>query len=140
MTMPTTPNYFALQYPTFQPAMRNILSITQSFPAVITTTFDGVNPGVNQYQNGMVMSLNIPYSYGMQGANQFQGPITVVSPTSFSMLIDTTLMDPFVIPTGQPANFATPATVVNVGETNDNLRWSVQNVLPYPLSNINPIE
>jgi hypothetical protein len=138
--MITTPNYFAIPFPTFQPAMRNILSITNSNPAVIVTTFDGINPGVNQYQNGMIMRLHIPYSYGLQGANLFEAPITVIDSTSFSMPIDTTLMDPFMVPTGQPNNFATPATVVNVGETNNNLRWSVQNVLPYPLSNLDPIE
>jgi len=106
----------------------------------VTTTFDGINPAPNDYQNGMIVRLNIPYSYGLQGANQFQGVVTVISPTTFSLPIDTTLMDPFVVPTGQPANFATPPTVVNVGETNDNLKWSVQNVLPYPLNRLNPIE
>lgn len=136
----TTPNYFAIQFPTFQPAMRNILSITQSDPAIITTTFDGTTPGVHQYQTGMICSLNIPYSYGMQGANQFQSPITVTSETTFTMPIDTTQMDPFVVPTGQPVNFGTPPTVVNVGQTNENLRYAVQNVLPYPLNNLNPIE
>ena len=137
----TTPNYFALQYPSFQPAMRNILSITNAFPAVITTTFDGSTAGVNQYQNGMIVRLRIPYSYGMQGADQFEGPVTVISTTSFSLPIDTTLFEPFAVPTGAPVNFGTPAVVVNVGETNDNLRWSQQNVLPYPLVDFsNPIE
>jgi hypothetical protein len=136
----TTPNYFVVTNPTFQPAQQNILSITNANPAVITTTMDGINPSINNYQTGMIMRLNIPYTWGMQQANQFKAPITVLTSSTFSMPVDTTLMDQFVVPTGQPTSFGTPATVVNVGETNDNLRWAVQNILPYPLNNLNPIE
>ena len=140
MPIPTTPNYFSLPFPTFQPAQRNILSITQSFPAVVTTTFDGTSPGDNQYTSGMIVSFRIPYMWGMTALDTQQAVITVISPSSFSVPIDTTLYEPFVVPTGQPSSYATPAQVVNVGEINDNLRGSVQNVLPYPLGPLNPIE
>lgn len=135
----TTPNYFSLPYPSFQPAMRNILSITQSFPATITTTFDGTNPGDHQYITGLVCRLRIPYGWGMEQADQFESPITVTSPTTFTMPIDTTMFAPFVVPTGQPTSFATPAVVVNVGEINTLLVGAQQNVLPYPLGPLNPV-
>ena len=76
--------------PIFQRAMRVISSITNAFPAVVTTTTN------HQYITGMVVRLNIPMGYGMQQANQQQGLITVLSNTTFSIDIDTTLMDPFL--------------------------------------------
>ena len=41
----------AYPFPVFQPAMRVISSITNGFPAVVTTTFD------HQYISGTVMRL-----------------------------------------------------------------------------------
>jgi hypothetical protein len=40
--------------------MRNILSITQDENALVTTTFDGINPGDHQYSTGLIIRLNIP--------------------------------------------------------------------------------
>jgi hypothetical protein len=132
MTTPNTQNYYAVQFPTFQRAMRNILSITQAEQALITTTFDGINPGDHQYSTGLTVRLIIPNGFGMTQANQLEGPITVVNDTQFTMPIDTTNFDAFAIPPRNPGNYGTPAQVVPVGEVNDILTMATQNVLPYP--------
>jgi len=85
--------------PIFQRAMRVISTITQANPAVITTTTN------HQYISGMIVRLNIPKGFGMQQVNQKQGEITVLSDTTFSIDIDTTLMDPFL-------------SLINAGTTN----------------------
>jgi hypothetical protein len=126
-------NFYAVQYPTFQRAMRNILSITQAFPAVITTTFDGVNPGAHDYATGLIARIDIPLGFGMEQANEFLAPITVTSPSTFTMPIDTRNFDAFAIPLfGPPGKFGTPAQVVPVGQINELLTMATVNVLPYP--------
>jgi len=116
----------AVQTPIFQPAMRLITAMTNSYPVVITTSFD------HQYITGTVIRLDIPQADGMQEANQFVGPILVLSPTTFSMDLDTTSFGVFAIPAPTPANFHifTCAQAVPIAESNDILSAAVQNVLP----------
>jgi hypothetical protein len=124
------PGYYSLVNPVYTPAMRNILSITNDFPAVVTTTFDGVVPGDNGYLTGLIVRLIIPPNFGMTQANQLLGTITVISTSQFSITIDTTSFDPFVIPTTQPGSNYTAAQVVPVGEVNSQLTQATFNVLP----------
>lgn len=130
MPLPNTPNYFTLQFPSYQPAMREILSITQSNPVVVTTTFDGTNPGNNQYITGLVVRLYIPEGFGMPEINKKVRAITVLSDSTFSMDIDSTNFTPFVVPAYNPGHFGTPAQVAVIGEVNSLLLGAVQNVLP----------
>lgn len=134
--MPNTPNYYAQQSPVFQRAMRNILSITQAENALVTTTFDGVNPGNHNYSTGLIARLYVPNGFGMTQANRLQGIVTKVNDTQFTITIDTTTFDAFVVPSYQPGAFGTPAQVVPVGEISSILTQATQNVLngiPYPL-------
>jgi len=124
--------YYAVENPTFQRAMRNILSITQATQALITTTFDGTTPGNHDYLDGLIIRLYIPSGFGMTQANQLAGTVTVVNDTQFTVTIDTTNFDPFVVPSERPGAFFTPAQVVPVGEINSTLVNATQNVLPYP--------
>src|SRR5208282_3849876 len=133
MPIPNTPNYYAVQNPVFQRAMRNILSITQDINALVTTTFDGVNPGNHQYSTGLIARLYVPNGFGMVQANALEGTISVVNDTQFTITIDTTTFDAFVIPTYTPGKFGTPAQVVPVGEENSILTEATQNILnPFP--------
>jgi hypothetical protein len=109
--------------------MRNILSLTNSPQVLVTTTFDGVNPGPHNYSTGLIARLNIPSGFGMDRANQFYGPITVVNDTQFTMPLDTTTMDPFVVPSYEPGHFGTPAVVTPIGEVASILTEATQNVL-----------
>jgi hypothetical protein len=132
----TTPNFYAQPFPTFQRAMRNILSITQDEEALVTTTFDGINPGNHNYSTGLIARLYIPDGFGMVQANELQGIIEVINATQFTIAIDTTNFDAFIIPNYEPGAFGTPAQVVPIGEINSILTQATQNVLngiPYPL-------
>jgi len=117
------PPYFAFKKPIFQPAMRLISAITNANPAVVTTTFNHL------YISGTIVRLDIPFACGMQQANQLTGAILVLSPTTFSISIDTTLMDAFSIPVGLSYQINTAAQVVPIGEINDILTAAVQNTL-----------
>lgn len=112
---------YAAQFPIFQKAMRIISSITQSNPATIVTTFH------HDYDTGLIVRLNIPLEYGMQQANQKSGTITVVDTVTFTIDIDTTAFDPFVVPS--PSYQC--ANVTPIGEINEILTEATQNVLPY---------
>lgn len=119
----------AVENPMFQRAMRTILSITQANPIVVTTTFNGTTPGDHQYQTGLIARLIIPSGFGMVQANKKLAPITVLTTSTFSMDIDGTSFDPFVIPAIEPGHYGTVAQVVPVGEVNEILTESTQNVL-----------
>ena len=132
------PIFYAVEQPTYQPAMRNILSITQAYPAVVTTTFDGTNPGDHLYKTGLIVRLDIPKGYGMEQANLLYAPITVLSDSTFSIDIDTTAMDAFVAPaapvtigSGRFTKYPNPAQAVPIGKINEQLINAVKNVLPY---------
>ena len=118
-------NCIAIMNPVFQPAMRIITAITNSNPAVVTTSF------AHQYISGTIVRLDIPPADGMQQADQFFGPILVLSPTTFSVPLDSTAFTPFAIPVSPPPYVNTCAQAVPIGEVNAILTAAVQNVLPY---------
>lgn len=118
-------NSSAVVHPTFQQAMRIISAITRSDPAVVTTTF------AHNYITGSIVRLYIPLGFGMPQANQLTGSIAVLSDTTFSINIDTTSFEPFVVP-GSPSYLINSVPhVVPVGEVNSILGAATQNVLPY---------
>ena len=116
---------YAQQFPVFQPAMRIIVSITQSSPATVTTSF------AHQYNSGCVVRFDIPPACGMQQINQQTGTITVTGDTTFTVPIDTSLYDAFSIPVSPPPSVNTCAMAVPIGEDAEYLNSAVQNVLPY---------
>jgi hypothetical protein len=83
-----------IQYPSFQPAMREITAISNSFPVNITTSFN------NNYYDGLIVRLDIPLNFGMQQANGLFGTVTRIDGTHFSLPIDTTFFDSFIVPVG----------------------------------------
>jgi hypothetical protein len=106
--------------------MRLVASITQAFPAVVTTTF------AHGYIAGTIVRLNIPPYIGMWQANQAVVTITeVLGQTSFAIDLDTSTYEPFAIPDPIPPLEDSTAQVVPVGGINGNLRAATQNVLPY---------
>lgn len=131
MPAPTGTNYYAVPFPTFQRAMRNIYSITQSYPALLTTTLNGIEPGAHQYATGLIVRLVFPAGTGMVQADGLMAPITVINSTQFTMPIDTTNFDAFVQPVYVQFMPCTPAQTVPTGEVNEILTMATQNVLPY---------
>lgn len=119
----TTP-ILASQYPVFKPAMRIISTITNAYPAAVTTTFN------HNYVTGTIVRLIIPLGYGMIQANQLYASIVVTGDTTFTINIDTTQFSPFTTPMTSPDDDQY-AQSVPIGEVNSTLQASVRNVLPY---------
>jgi len=108
--------------PTFKPAFRYLTWITQSSPMLVTTDVDHL------YTSGLIVKLIVPHNYGMTQANDFQGEITVISATEFTMPVDATGFDMFSLPAG---TIQIRAQVVPVGEVAEMLTEAERNVLPY---------
>jgi hypothetical protein len=118
------PANYAYPNPIFQPAMRLITGISNANPVSITTSFN------HQYNTGLIVRLYIPPNYGMEMLNEQYAPITVTSPTTFTMPIDTTTFNPFVVPPLNPGHNYTGPQVVPIGNVNSSLYLATQNVLP----------
>lgn len=119
------PEIFAIEFPTYLPAMRIITNITQAVEAVITTSF------AHDYISGEIVRISVPtihgyYPWGMQQILNQQGEILVLSPTTFSISINTTYYDAFVTPGGDPKQ---RPFVVPIGENNRMLDAATRNVL-----------
>ena len=120
--MAYTPS-FSLTSPVYMPAMRVIAGISNGFPATVTTT---VNHG---YIVGTIVRLDIAPTGGMLQANQMTGTIlSVPTLTTFTLSIDTTNFDTFVVPSVFPPGY-NDSQCTPVGEINGILTAAVQNVL-----------
>jgi hypothetical protein len=119
------PRCFAYLNPMFQPAMRLLAGITQSNPAIVTTTFNHL------YVNGTKVRLDVPIACGMPQINGLTGSILILSPTSFSIDIDSTQFYPFAIPIAPNPHTNICAMVVPIGEDSNTLLAAVQNTLPH---------
>jgi hypothetical protein len=117
------PYYGALTNPSFMPAVRDITAITQSYPLQVTTSFP------HGYLSGLIVRILIPNYFGMTILNKIKGSIVVTGSTTFTMAIDSTHFDPFIVPSSQPGNNYTPAQVTPVGEDSDQLTQSFVNIL-----------
>lgn len=113
---------FALQSPTFQPAMRVISAITNANPAQVTTSFN------HNYGTGEIVKIFWQLGdddFGMRQINGQLGTITVTGPTTFTINIDSTSYNAFSIPGSAKQN----AMVLPVGEVNSTLQFATNNVL-----------
>lgn len=117
------PYYGAIVNPKFMPAARDIVAISNASPLQVTTSF------AHSYLSGLIVRLYIPRNFGMVILNKVKGSILVTGPTTFTMNIDSTHLDPFVVPADQPGDNLTPAQVVPVGEDTDILTQSFVNIL-----------
>ncbi len=109
--------YYGTQVtPLYKPRVINILSISNSNPAIIVTTLDGVVPANNGYITGLIARIVVPPNFGMEQINKRVGIVTVISASSFSIDIDTTSFDTFAIPPINPGHNGTAAQVNAFGE------------------------
>ena len=113
-TFPINPNFpwiYDISY---------ISAITQGNPCIVTTT------SAHGYSTGFNVRVTFPFpysnSFGMYQINGLSGVITVLSPTTFSMPINTLGFNPFVIGT----TLEKPQ-IIPIGQmTNANLNNSTQ--------------
>jgi hypothetical protein len=114
---------YSFKNPVYKPAMRVIAGITNAPVATVTTT---VNHG---YIIGTIVRLDIASTGGMLQANQQVGTIlTVPTPTTFTININTTYYDVFTVPSGFPPAY-NDSQVVPIGEDNSILTAAVVNAL-----------
>ncbi len=106
-----------------------ITNITQSNPMVITYT----NASDNSYIVGQLVILTVPNSYGMFQANGQSGTILALGVDTFTVNIDSSNYDAFVIPPpGQPQ----PASLAPAGSRNLQFDNSTNKVPFQSLNNI----
>jgi len=115
------PVWYANPDPRYQPAMRLISSITKANPCVVETSFD------HDYVTGLIVRLYVPKNFGMFQIDKQVGEITVLSPTTFSININSTHYDSFLAPASPPYYHKT-ATVIPVGNIQSNDNLAVRNV------------
>lgn len=134
----------AYTYPVYAPQVCNITSVTNSNPAIVTTgdfSFPGpiITPFINGYLSGTIIRLVFPPGFGMTLPSQTQGnvltgEITVIDDHTFSINIDTTLFQTFILPApitlfDGSQLLAQNAEAVPFAEDPDMLTAAVQNVL-----------
>lgn len=101
----------------FVPSRQYIQSISNSNPAVITTTAD------HGYSAGLYVRLFMPAAAGMEGLDNKQFLITILSDTTFSIPVDSTNLGSFdptlssqasqVIPIAEESNTLANAEINN---------------------------
>lgn len=104
-----------------------ITDITRSMPMVVSATLVNTapNPRVNTYKISMNVKLYVPQTYGMYQANGLVGTILSISGNDFTLNLDSTSFDAFVIPVSSGES---PASLSPYGSKNleyDNLTLEV---------------
>jgi hypothetical protein len=100
---------------------------------VITVAIANPTTEANTYIAGMAVRLMVPQTFGMYQANGLVGTILAIDGNNFSLNIDSTQFDPFVVPSG---NILQPATISPNGSRN--LQYNnLTNEVPFQsLSNV----
>jgi len=114
-------SYYAAVNPAYQPQMQNIESITNGYPAVVTTVAD------HGYRDGAIVRLGVPDGFGMTQINGQDGVIVVLSSNSFSIDIDSTSYDPFVTPS-EPLQCPRTIPVGEIGQTLASSNFNTQSL------------
>lgn len=97
------------------PSSLQITNITQASPMVVSVIIANETTEANTYIVGMSVRLFVPVSYGMYQANKLVGTITAINGLDFTLNLDSSLFDAFVIPSG---NAETPASISPSGSRN----------------------
>ena len=115
------------------PSSLQITNITQSAPMIVSVEIANPTTEANIYIVGMAIRLFVPVTFGMIQANNLVGTITAINGLNFTLNLDSSLFDPFVIPTG---NVEQPATIAPFGSRN--LQYNNQTDL-VPFQSLNNI-
>jgi hypothetical protein len=116
------------------PSSLIITAITQASPMVITVAIGNFSTEANTYIVGMLVKLFVPQSYGMYQANGLTGTITAINGSNFTLNINSSQFDAFVIPSG---NAETPASISPAGSRN--LQYTNGTNLSVPFQSLNNI-
>ena len=108
--------------------MRLITAITTECSAVVTCSFD------HDYISGTIVRIYVPKVagtsvYGMPEIDRAIGTITVLTDDTFSINIDSTAFEAFVVPGVVAAHTNVYPYVIPIGEINSILTAATKNVL-----------
>lgn len=118
----------------FVPSSLLITNITQSVPMQVTVSVSEPSTEANTYIVGMAIRLFVPITYGMKQANNLVGTIIAINGSTFTLSLDSTNFDPFVIPAG---GVESPASISPAGSRN--LQYDNTNVQFVPFQSLNNI-
>lgn len=127
MTVPNNANVY-LPGTVQIPSSLLITAITKDINAMITAEVDDVTAS-NTYIAGQLITLTIPFEYGMQQANKKTVKILLVDDLNFYVDMNSVNFDPFVMPMNpiQVASFA-PAGSNNLAYSNDTNQIAFQSL------------
>lgn len=97
------------------PSSLVITAITRTAPMVISVAIGNSVTEANTYIVGMAVRLFVPQTYGMYQANGLIGTITAINGLNFTLNLDSSQFDAFVVPSG---NVEQPATIAPNGSRN----------------------
>jgi len=115
------------------PSSLVITAIAQSSPMVITLDIANTTSEANTYIVGMAVRLFVPTTYKMYQANNLVGTITAINGLDFTLNLDSSLFDAFVVPSG---NVIQPATIAPYGSRNLEYNNLTKNVPFQSLNNL----
>lgn len=95
----------------YVPGFLLITNITTSNPMIVSIT----DSDTNTYVVGQLVHLNIPSPYKMFQANQLTGEILAINGDDFTININSSLFDTFVVP---GVGVSQPATIAPAGSRN----------------------
>lgn len=100
----------------------------------VTVSVSEPSTEANTYILGMAIRLFVPITYSMKQANNLVGTIIAINGSTFSLSLDSSNFDPFVIPMG---SVESPASISPAGSRN--LQYDNTNVQFVPFRNLNNI-
>lgn len=115
------------------PSSLTITAITQASPMVITVAIGNTTTEANTYIVGMAIKLFVPQTYKMYQANNLVGTIKAINGSNFTLNLDSSQFDAFVVPSG---NVEQPATIAPAGSRNLEFNNSTSKVPFQSLNNI----
>jgi hypothetical protein len=98
------------------PSSLEITAISQSLPMVITVAIQTPTTEADTYIVGMAVRLFVPITYRMFQANNLVGTITDITGNQFTLNLDSSQFDAFVVPV--VTNNEQPATISPNGSRN----------------------
>ncbi len=87
--------------------VKTILSITQAFPAVLTTSTD------HGYPAGLMVTFFIPNQFGMIQLNNQNIQVLSVTNNTLTLNVDSTNYTPFAYPSPLPEAYTNPSVIPN---------------------------
>lgn len=97
------------------PSALLITNITKSCPMIVSVAVGNATTQANTYIIDMAIRLFVPYTYNMHQANGLVGTITAINGLDFTLNIDSSQFDSFIIPSG---NVEQPASIAPNGSRN----------------------